>query len=252
MEGDSHPPFLGAGNTGPFTLEGTRTYRVGRKRVALVDPGPDVESHVRALVAWMADADEVVVLLTHGHGDHAAAAPAVASALSVPVLGPRTVAEVTLPLSDGDVVETDVGELVAVHTPGHTPDHLCFHWPRRRALFAGDLLLGRGDTTWVADYPGCVADYLKSLKRLRELDLDVIYPAHGPALENPTEALDRFEGHRRRRIRQVRHALQAAPSATPGELLRRVYGEALTHAMEGAAMKSLEALLDHVRREPGG
>jgi len=250
VEGDSHPPFLGAGNAGPFTLDGTRTYRVGHRRAALVDPGPNVEDHVRALVAWMADADEVVVLLTHGHDDHAAAAAAVASALGATVVGPATVAAVTSPVGDGGVVQTDLGKLVAVLTPGHTEDHLCFHWPRRRALFAGDLLLGHGDTTWVAEYPGCVADYLESLRRVRDLGVDVIYPAHGPALEDATAALDRFEGHRLNRIRQVQEALASDPNATAGELLRQVYGTSLPGAMEGAAIKSLEALLDHVRGEP--
>jgi glyoxylase-like metal-dependent hydrolase (beta-lactamase superfamily II) len=250
LEGDARPPFLNAGNAGPFTLDGTRAYRVGGKRAALLDPGPDVVDHVRALVAWMSDADEVVVVLTHGHGDHAAAAPAVAAALGVPIVGPATVAAVTSPLVDGDVVQTDLGELVAVHTPGHTPDHLCFHWPRGRALFAGDLLLGRGDTTWVADYPGCVADYLGSLQRVRDLGVDTIYPAHGPALVDAASALDRFEEHRLGRIRQVREALAADPEATPRQLLRVVYGESLPAAMEPAAIKSLEALVDHVRGEP--
>jgi glyoxylase-like metal-dependent hydrolase (beta-lactamase superfamily II) len=250
VEGDAHPPFLNAGNAGPFTLDGTRTYRVGHKRAVLLDPGPDVERHVRALVAWMADADEVVIVLTHGHGDHAGAASAVAAALGARVAGPATVAAVTSPLADGGVVDTDLGGLVAVHTPGHTADHLCFHWPRRRALFAGDLFLGRGDTTWVADYPGCVADYLASLRRVRDLGLDVIYPAHGPALVDATQAVDRFESHRLRRIRQVEEGLAADPEATARQLLPLVYGESLPPAVEGAAIKSLEALLDHVRGEP--
>ncbi|MCG6957090.1 MAG: MBL fold metallo-hydrolase [Gemmatimonadetes bacterium] len=249
VEGDAHPPFLNAGNAGPFTLDGTRTYRVGLKRAVLLDPGPDVASHVRALVAWMADADEVVIVVTHGHADHAGAAPAVAAALGAPVVGPATVAAVTSPLADGGVVETDLGELVAVHTPGHIADHLCFHWPRRRALFAGDLLLGRGDTTWVAEYPGCVADYLDSLRRVRDLGVDVIYPAHGPALVDATAALDRFESHRVRRIRQVEEGLAADPGASPRQLLPLVYGKSLPAAVEAAAIKSLEALLDHVRGE---
>lgn len=247
-----HPPFLGAGNAGPFTLDGTRTYRVGTKRAALVDPGPDVDSHVRALVAWMADADEVVVVLTHGHGDHAAAARAVASALAAPIVGSATVPDVTAPLEDGGVVITDAGDLVAVHTPGHTADHLCYHWPTRRALFAGDLLLGRGDTTWVAEYRGCVSDYLASLARVRALGVDTIYPAHGPPLEDAAAALDRFEEHRRARIRQVEEALATRPDAGPEDLVRVVYGDALPAGVRGAALQSLQALFDHVRETTGG
>lgn len=243
----THPPFLGAGNASSFTLDGTRTYRVGRRRAVLIDPGPDLAEHIQALVAWVADADEVTVVLTHGHGDHAGAAPAVAEALAVPVVGPTGVPEVTAPLRDGDVVATDEGELAAVHTPGHTPEHLSYHWPARRALFAGDLLLGEGDTTWVGDYPGCVADYLASLSKVRGLGVATVYPAHGPPLEDPAAALDRFEAHRLLRIRQVEEALAIHPGATAAELLRVIYGDALPRAMEAAALKSVEALMEYVR-----
>jgi len=242
-----HPPFLTAGNAGPFTLDGTRSYRVGTSEAAIVDPGPDVESHVRALVASVSDADVVRVVVTHRHADHAAAAPALATALEAEIWGPAEVDGVTRVLEDGDVVPTDEGPLVAVHTPGHTVGHLCFHWPSRRALFAGDLLLGRGDTTWVAEYPGCVTDYLNSLERLRALDLGVIYPAHGPPLRDVTGALNRFRDHREERIRQVRDALAEHPDASMEDLLKVVYRRAIPSGLEGAAAQSLSALVDHVR-----
>ncbi|HSG07920.1 MAG TPA: MBL fold metallo-hydrolase [Longimicrobiales bacterium] len=241
------PPFLNAGNAGPFTLDGTRTYRVGRGNAVLVDPGPDVERHVRALVGWVADAEQVRILLTHGHGDHAGSAGRLAGELGCPVLGPRGVSGVDLDLEDGATVETDEGVLVAVSTPGHAAQHLCYHWPESRALFAGDLLLGKGDTTWVGEYPGCVADYLASLERVRALDPSVIYPAHGPALEDVSGTLRRYEAHRRARIRQVETALAGRPDADVEELLEVVYGRVLPPGTGQAARMSLQALMDHVR-----
>jgi len=193
------------------------------------------------------DAAEVRIVLTHGHGDHSGAVAALARSVGCKVFGPELPGLVDTPLGDGDAVSTDDGELIAVHTPGHTEEHLSFHWPERRALFAGDLLLGEGDTTWVAEYPGCVADYLRSLERLRSLDLAVIYPAHGPPLEDPPAALDRFESHRRSRIEQVVEALADRPDATLDDLLLVVYGDLLPATMRGAAAKSLSALLDYVR-----
>lgn len=222
----------------------------------MLDPGPDVDAHVRAVVVQAGDADTVRVVLTHHHADHAAAAPGVARALGADVWGPPGGA-VDHVLRDGDSVPTDAGPLVAVDTPGHTREHLCFHWPLRRALFAGDLVLGHGDTTWVAEYPGCVADYLASLARLRALDLEVIHPAHGPDLTDPGAALDRFEAHRHARIRQAREAMEAHPQASLDGLLDVVYGDALSGdsvpaGMRRAARMSLEALVDHVRRTPDG
>ncbi len=220
---------------------------VGKDRVAVLDPGPDVVNHVRALASAVQDAAEVNIVLTHGHADHAGATRSLAGMLGVEVWGPEGVEDVDHRLSDGDVVGIDAGELVAVHTPGHTVEHLCFYWPQRRALFAGDMLLGLGDTTWVAEYPGCVADYLASIDRLRGIDATVAYPAHGPPLDDVTDALDRFERHRLDRIRQVEQALVGNEDATPEQLLQIVYGGALPPRMANFATRSLAALMEHVR-----
>jgi glyoxylase-like metal-dependent hydrolase (beta-lactamase superfamily II) len=188
-----------------------------------------------------------MIVLTHGHGDHAGATRSLAEAIGAEVWGPESVEHVDHLLRDGDAVETDEGELVAVHTPGHTADHLCFYWPQRRALFAGDMLLGRGDTTWVAEYPGCVADYFDSIDRLRDFDISVAYPAHGPPIEDVTEALDRFARHRRIRVRQVEHALIGHEDATADQLFDIVYGGSLPLGIDQAARRSLAALLEYVR-----
>lgn len=242
-----------ADNPGPFTLDGTRTWIVGERLSAIVEPGPDVADHVRAVVRSVQGADAVTLLLSHGHGDHVGGVDRMLEALEhggmrVRVAGaghPR--AE---PMADGEEVVTDAGVLVALETPGHTPDHLAFHWPRRRLLFPGDLVLGQGETTWVAGYPGCVADYLASLRRLADLDLDLIVPAHGPLLRDPSAALERFAAHRRERIRQVRVARGERPDARPRELLDRVYGGRVPPELEEAALASLQALLEYVEAHP--
>lgn len=162
------------------------------------------------------------------------------------VMGPRGIESVTRILADGATVATDRGDLVAMETPGHTREHLAFHWPERSAVFVGDLLLGRGDTTWVAEYRGCVADYLRSLERLRLLNARVLYPTHGPALTDSVEALDRFERHRRDRIEQVRAAREARPGADAETLVELVYGDAIPKSMRGAALQSLTAIVDYL------
>ena len=246
-----HPSFLNAGNAGPFTLDGTRCYRIGRRTAVVLDPGPDVDHHVRALSSWLSDAQRVTVVVTHGHADHAEAAPALARTLGVGVVGPEGVPQVSEPMAPGARLETDQGTLVAVDTPGHARHHFCFLWEERSALFVGDLLLGEGDTTWVAEYPGCVADYLASLEKVRALAPAVIYPAHGPPIEDVPDALDRYERHRRARIDQVAEALRHRLEATPDDLVTAVYGSELPSAMHGAARMSLAALLEYVRGTPG-
>lgn len=240
------PRFITAGNAGPLTLEGTRTYFVGERQVAVIDAGPALEAHVTAVRRAIADAERVALVLTHDHSDHAPAARLLASELGVDLWGPAAVEGVTRALADGDVVPTDVGELVTVDTPGHARHHIGLHWPSARAFFAGDLLLGAGDTVWVGEYPGCVADYLASLERVRRLGVDVIYPAHGPPIGNPAPVIDRFAAHRRARIEQMAGLLGAHPEASTPELTEMIYGPGLPDTMRRAAERSIEALKAHI------
>ena len=246
------PRRIPAPNAGPFTLDGTVSWVVGRHDLAVIDPGPDVESHVRALVAACADAHRVKVLLTHAHGDHSAAVTALLAAL----LDGASPPEVTvhgndhagaIALADGDRIPTDRGELVCIATPGHARGHVAFHHPATGGIFAGDLILGTGDTTWVGEYPGCVHDYLASLERLKALELTVIHPGHGPDLDDPADAIARFERHRRDRIGQVRTLMDRLGSDDVDTLFDDLYGGRVPAGLARAARASLAALVEYVR-----
>lgn len=236
------PRCILAGNAGPFTLDGTRTYLVGIHDVVLIDPGPDVDSHIRAVLRATEDARSVRILLSHHHADHSGAVEAVANAREAQVLGtghPRCE-----PLGEGDSVTTDQGHITVLETPGHSSEHLAFFWAEAKALFPGDLILGEGDTTWVGEYPGAVADYLESLERIRMVAPEVLYPAHGPEIRDVPRCLAAYEAHRRGRIDQVRSALMELPGASVVQLVEIVYGDTIPAGLEGAAQKSVEAVLD--------
>ncbi len=242
------PRVFKAGNRGPFTLDGTRTFLVGQTRAVVIDPGPDVDTHVRALSSALAGEDDVRILLTHGHGDHAGGAISLAEGLgAVPVFGPPSAG--FLPLKDGDIIPTDEGDLVTVSTPGHTRDHLAFFWPRAKALFAGDLVLGRGATTWLGEYPGCVADYLETLDRVSGLDLETIYPAHGPPVRNPGGKLEAFRAHRMERLQRVAEFREERPGASLEEVAVAVYGRDLPPRLVKAALSSIEVMIHHLDSE---
>jgi glyoxylase-like metal-dependent hydrolase (beta-lactamase superfamily II) len=226
-----------------MTLDGTRSFVVGVREAVLVDPGPADPRQLEALRAAVPGRLRAV-LLTHDHPDHAAGAEAVGQALGAPVRrgeGPGA-------LRDGERFETDAGPLTAVATPGHAPDHFAFLWEgeaeNARSVFVGDLLMGEGDTTVVMAPEGDLGAYLRSLEVVERLRPTRLYPAHGPPLDDPPGALDRYRRHRAERILQVEEALRRVGRARPGELLAEVYGADLDPRLAGAARGSLECVLD--------
>lgn len=229
-----------APNPGPFTFDGTRSYVVGGGRgpAAVIDPGPSDDNHLSALAEAVADADTVLILVTHAHADHAAGAPALARRTGARLADLDTV-------HDGQVFPTSAGSLLAVSTPGHARRHFCFHLPNQQAVFTGDMILGRGDTTWVGEYRGGVADYLASLDRLETLGAGVFHPGHGDPVLDPKGAVGRFREHRLNRIEQVRQALAAGAPPDPRSVASRVYGPLPPDVFDMAA-KGVEGILDYL------
>lgn len=178
-----------APNPGPMTLEGTNTYLVGRDPAVVIDPGPDDEGHIEAIREAAEERGGIgEVLLTHSHGDHSA---------GVERLGiePTTIAE-------GDSLRG----MTAIPTPGHADDHVCFLL--ENACFAGDLILGEGSTIVPPRAQGgSLADYMRSLETLAGLDLEVIYPGHGPVIEDPTAKIAEYIEHRSERERRLIEAM---------------------------------------------
>jgi glyoxylase-like metal-dependent hydrolase (beta-lactamase superfamily II) len=239
-----------ADNPSPMTLDGTNTYLLGAAghgAVVLVDPGPDDAGHLARVEAAAADRDAEVaaVLVTHHHHDHAEAARPWARRFAVDVLAATR--EVAGP--DGCLVEhgrtlTLAGlEIDVVATPGHTRDHLAFRLPTG-ALLSGDHVLGRG--TSVVPHPeGDLLAYLDSLRRVRDLGPDALYPGHGPELtEDPAAVLAYYADHRAFREQQILAVLGEGP-ATPRQLVERIYAAVdpqLWPAAEASTRATLAAL----------
>lgn len=209
-----------APNPGPMTLDGTNTWVLhapGSRFAIVVDPGPDDAAHLARVQAAVADRGARVsqVLLTHGHVDHSAGAPAFAALVGAGVraLDPaHRLGEEGL--DGGDVVATDGLSVRVVATPGHSSDSLSFVLddpePAARGLLTGDTVLGRG--TSVVAYPdGTLGPYLSSLERLRAASLadevDLVLPGHGPVLPDARQVLEGYLAHRRQRLEQVRDAV---------------------------------------------
>lgn len=206
-----------ARNPSPFTYFGTQTYLVGEGEVVVIDPGPDLPEHVEAIVATLDGRNLAAIACTHTHRDHSPASRALQQATGAPIIGcaplvlesigPRADASFDKHyapdkiLTDGEAIEFDGGKrLVAVATPGHTSNHLCFAYGD--ALFTGDHVMG-WSTTVVVPPDGDMGAYMKSLELLRQRRDRIFYPAHGPAVTNPAQLVRGMMGHRLQRERQI-------------------------------------------------
>ncbi|MDP9432883.1 MAG: MBL fold metallo-hydrolase [Actinomycetota bacterium] len=254
--------LLLAPNPSPMTLDGTNTWILGlpgASAVAVVDPGPRLDAHLSAVTAHVADAGARVelILLTHGHADHSEGAADFAERTGAPVLALDPAHRIGggQGLHDGDVLRAGELEIRVVGTPGHTSDSLSFLLPDG-AMLTGDTVLGRG-TAVVAHPDGSLADYLHSLRMLRELlernaaagTQPVILPGHGPVVRDALRRVDEYLHHRAQRLEQVRAACEAG-ARTAADVVRTVYAD-LDPALFGAAELSVRAQLEYLGRPVG-
>ena len=251
-----------APNPSPFTFTGTQTYVVGGGEVAVIDPGPDDERHVAALLSAVEGERVAAILCTHTHRDHSPASRALAAATGAPIVGcapfaieddgPRADASFDFcyapdrVLADGEELEGKGWRLEAVATPGHTSNHLCFALADAGILFTGDHVMG-WSTTVVSPPDGDMADYIASLDRLRGRDDAVYLPAHGPPVERPREHLARLIEHRRMRERQILAHLDAGEGRIPA-MVAAIYADVDPRLHPAAERSVLAHLVDLERR----
>lgn len=249
-------------NPGPYTLHGTGTYVVGEGQVAVIDPGPDQPEHVQALLGELGDEQVEAILVTHTHQDHSPAARPLAEHTGAKIYGygPHCVAQLPgIPTMEAGVdwdfspdialednAELSVGgtRLIAVHTPGHCRNHLCFRLPDAKAVLTGDHVMG-WSTTVVVPPDGDMAQYLASLERMCELPEQYLVPTHGPAIAEGHGFVRQLLAHRKQREAQLFEALQAGPATIPSLVPQLYVG--LPEVLHGAAGASLLAHALHLQ-----
>jgi glyoxylase-like metal-dependent hydrolase (beta-lactamase superfamily II) len=227
-----------ARNPSPFTFKGTGTYVVGNGRVAVIDPGPALPEHVDALLAGLDGETVEKILVTHTHLDHSPAAAELSRRTGAPVLafGPHGTPPSAGPgaeagadfafapdrrLGDGDAVEGPGWHLTAVHTPGHTSNHLCFALAEEQTLFTGDHVMG-WSTSVIVPPDGDMRAYRRSLARLLERGDALYWPAHGPSIPDPKPFVASFLAHRAEREAAILDRLRHGDRTTE-EMVTAIY-----------------------------
>lgn len=245
-----------ANNPGPYTYTGSGTYIIGEGDVAVIDPGPNDDAHLAALMKALEGERVTHILITHTHLDHCGLAKKFADAAAAPVLGfgPHPVREKKddapaldegadysyAPdeiIGDGAVIERSGWRLEAVHTPGHLSNHLCFAFPEQKALFTGDHMMGWA-TTVVAPPDGDMNAYIDSLDKLLTRDDEIYFPTHGAPISNPKRFVRAVKTHRLMRDAQImdqlkkgRDNIKDITAALYADIDKRLHGAAALNVL---------------------
>ncbi len=251
-----------ADNPGPFTFKGTMSYILGRGKVAIVDPGPDDDAHIAALLDAVRGETVTHIFVTHTHRDHSPAVPKVKAATGAKVYaeGPHRLARPLhigetrkldasadmdfrpdVALADGEIVAGDGWTIEAIATPGHTANHMAFAFKEADLIFAGDHVMG-WSTTIVAPPDGAMSDYMASLHKLARRSEPLYLSGHGMPIRQAPRFVQFLIRHRQAREASILHRLRKSAADIP-TIVKAVY-IGLDPRLTGAAALSVLAHLE--------
>ena len=246
-------------NPGGFTFHGTGTYIIGRGEVAVIDPGPLDNEHIAALENAVTGEQVTHILITHTHRDHSPAAKPFKKLTGAPTFGygphggERVGPKVEeggdyefmpdIIVKDGDIIEGNGWTFEAIHTPGHTSNHLCFSLHEERAIFSGDHVMG-WSTSVISPPDGNMADYMNSLRKMLTRAEEIYWPTHGPPITNPKLHVEAFISHRNRREAVILECIQEGRNTIP-EMVEVMYAD-VDQRLHHAAGRSVFAHLLHM------
>ncbi|MGH1418408.1 MAG: MBL fold metallo-hydrolase [Hyphomicrobiaceae bacterium] len=255
---------LVANNPGSFTFKGTNTYLVGSTSLAVIDPGPEDEPHLAAILSAAGNRPITHIFITHRHRDHVDGCPALAKAtgaitLAAPRPNPPSQSENNptpsgegfvafdfepdVSLADGDTISGEDWGIEAVTTPGHAPDHLCFALNGQEVLFSGDHVMA-WNTTVVAPPEGRMADYMLSLERLQYRKERLYLPGHGGRIEKGRRTTKAYLLHRKWREQAILSLIREEQT-TVRDIVGKIYKD-LHKDLYTAAALSVRAHVEHL------
>lgn len=251
-----------ANNPGPFTFTGTGTYIVGKGEVAVIDPGPDMDDHLEAILKAVEGETVTDILITHNHLDHSPLAKPLQARTGAKIHGLPIKPVVDtggvqmeaghddhfIPdhvLADGDRIAGKGWTFEAVTTPGHTSNHVCFALLDENALFSGDHIMG-WSTTVVTPPDGDMGAYFASLEKIKARGFTTLWPTHGPPVREVTPFIQAYIDHRKDRERQIVDQLKAGHTRIK-EMVPVMYAAVDARLHPAAAMSVLGHMLQMVQ-----
>lgn len=245
-----------APNGGRMTGPGTNTYIVGDKELAIIDPGPLIDTHVEAILKAVDGKQVRWIVATHTHPDHSPAAKPLAEATGAMMVGclmdspdghQDNTFKVERNVQEGDILSNGEYTLEAIFTPGHIGNHFCFLLREEELLFAGDHIM-QGVSVVIIPPSGDLKDFLDSLEKLKKYSIKAFAPAHGEIIEEPEQEVQKLVKHRLYRENKVISAMKKVGQASLDDLVKYAYDD-VDQALYKVARYSLWAHLLKLERE---
>ena len=245
-----------APNPSPYTLHGTGTYIIGKKEIAIIDPGPNIKSHIEAILRETEGEKITHILVTHTHADHSPAARPLSELTGAKVMGYGPHGESGgeegadlnfIPdylLKDKEVITGLNWSLECIHTPGHTSNHICYSVNGTGAVLTGDHIMG-WSTTLVSPPDGNMKDYFYSLEKMLLREDKYYIPSHGKMIKHPKRFVTALIGHRKMREKQITKYLHIKNITYIPYLVSKMYPK-LDNRLIKAAGRSVLAHLLHM------
>ena len=256
-----------ANNPGPFTFAGTVSYIIGRGKVAILDPGPDDDAHVAALLDAVRGETVTDIFVTHTHRDHSPAVPKIKAATGATVYaeGPHRPARPLhigeaqrldasadldfrpdIALADRAIVSGRGWTIEAVTTPGHTANHMAYAFKEANLIFSGDHVMA-WSTSIVAPPDGAMSDYMVSLEKLARRSEPIYLPGHGGLVREAPRFVESYIRHRQGREVSILRRLAKGAADIP-TLVRAIYIGIDPRLVGAAGLSVLAHLEDLVTR----
>ena len=241
-------------NPGPYTGTGNNTYLITGSEPALIDAGIGHPKHLAAVRDALAGHALTRVLVTHGHPDHAAGASHLAKTWPGSSFAKMPWSDVDnqfavpwVALADGDQIFVGDGYVRVIHTPGHSPDHICFFDEETRTLFSGDLLIKGASVVIPVSRGGSLTAYLRSLELIQALEPTRVLPAHGPEIDDLSSVVQQYVKHRQHREVEILNVLGDRPVGVDA-IVAQVYSS-LSGVLQRMARENVLAHLAKLRDE---
>ena len=246
-----------AKNPGPFTYTGTGTFIVGTKELAVIDPGPIDNNHLNAIIKACGKNKISHIIITHTHNDHSPLSKSLKEKTGAPIYsflnekmdtktdnqfeeGYDNSFKPDVVIKDGDLIKGYDWTLEAIHTPGHTSNHMCYSLAEESILFSGDHVMG-WSTTVIVPPDGDMDEYLKSLEKLLDRNHQMYLPTHGTQIDDPHHLVNKYIEHRNNREDQIMKVIKSGSSKI-NEMVKIIYSDVDPGLHPAASMSTLAHL----------